>query len=63
MKYQLLKKIKAKEINIDKIVQDNTKVKKIEILENQETDIEYTKYNIRKIAHLQKEKYKYYKKV
>lgn len=38
----ITKKDKSKEINIDKIVQDNTKVKKIEILENQETDIEYT---------------------
>ncbi len=35
-------KDKNKEINIDKIVEDNSKVQKKEILENQETDVEFT---------------------
>lgn len=38
----IIKKDKNKEINIDEIVENNTKVQKIEILENQETDIEFT---------------------
>ena len=38
----ITKKDKEKEINIDEIVENNTKVQKIEKLETQETDIEFT---------------------
>ena len=38
----ITKKDKSKEINIDEIVENNTKIKKVERLETQETDIEFT---------------------
>lgn len=38
----ITKKDKSKEINIDEIVENNTKIQKIEKLEMQETDIEFT---------------------
>lgn len=38
----ITKKDKSKEINIDEIVENNTKIKKVEKLELQETDIEFT---------------------
>ena len=38
----ITKKDKDKEINIDEIVENNTKISKIEKLEKQETDIEFT---------------------
>ena len=42
----ITKKDKSKEINIDEIVENNTKIKKVERLETQETDIEFTKQYI-----------------
>lgn len=42
LEVQIAKRDKNKEINIEEIVENNTKVQKIEILENQETDIEFT---------------------
>ena len=38
----ITKKDKSKEINIDEIVENNTKIKKVERLETQEADIEFT---------------------
>ena len=38
----ITKKDKSREINIDEIVENNTKIKKVEKLELQETDIEFT---------------------
>lgn len=38
----IVKKDKNREINIDEIVENNTKIQKIEMLESQETDIEFT---------------------
>ena len=38
----ITKKDKSKEINIDEIVENNTKIQKVEKLEMQETDIEFT---------------------
>ena len=49
----ITKKDKSKEINIDEIVENNTKIQKIEKLEMQETDIEFTTLAKGKIQVLQ----------